>query len=84
MGVAFWTKIRDFAAARVREAYININGSDRMCPRCLTWTSEVNGAADYKVGERLHDWMTCNKCGHISRWRMDGPVPFLDEPAHHG
>jgi RecJ-like exonuclease len=52
---------------------------ERKCEQCNTWTSEVDGCAKMEDApdDPRFQLMTCNKCGHISRWDCRGMLPTL-------
>lgn len=79
--LAFWTRVREYANAKVRDAYMARYFHERCCPNCHRWTSETGGASACRDDGPLHDIMTCSACGHESRWRVEGPVVLLDPSA---
>ncbi|MEE9532714.1 MAG: hypothetical protein V3W52_17180 [Syntrophobacteria bacterium] len=72
----FWERLREYANNKVREHYMNTVRHDRKCVRCNTWTSEVGGAAKLEQDDD-YDYMTCKKCGYVSKWDCRGMLPIL-------
>jgi len=72
----FWLWLRDYANQKVRDIYMDRIHHDRKCERCNTWTSEVNGCAKLEQDDD-YDYMTCNKCSHVSKWDCRGMLPTL-------
>lgn len=75
----FWEWLRSYANKKVRRCHMNLVRHERKCERCNTWTSEVNGCKDLQDApdDSMFELMTCNKCGHVSRWDCRGMLPTL-------
>lgn len=58
---------------------MDIYHHDRKCPKCLTWTSEVEGCKSMETStdNPYIDLMECNKCGFVSKWDCSSMLPFL-------
>jgi len=67
MGEKFWLRIREFANNKVKKIYIKKFHFNIKCPKCETWTSEVNGVKDLEY-EGDYNLVTCNKCNQVTRW----------------
>lgn len=72
----FWIWLREYANKKVKQHYMNRVYHDRKCERCGTWTSEVDGCARLEQDDD-YDYMTCKKCGHVSKWDCRGMIPVL-------
>ena len=77
--MTFWERVRAYANKRVREQHMQKCRHERKCPRCNTWTSEVDGCKSLETFGQS-ELMTCKKCGYTSKWFMNhGPLPVLDQ-----
>lgn len=77
----FWEWLRSVANNRVRERYMDRHGHDRRCPRCDTWTSEVNGALEVRDEGNGFEVMLCKRCRTWSRWDYrPGLIVVLADP----
>ncbi len=78
MSEQFWKWLRNYATKKVRDCYMEEVHHDRRCEQCGTWTSEVDGCAKLKESDcGCFEFMTCKKCGHVSKWDCRGMLPVL-------
>lgn len=76
-----WERLRSFASAKVREAYMDQHHHERRCPCCDTWTSEVGGAAAVRDEKDGFEVMQCKRCSTWSRWDYrPGLIVVLADP----
>ena len=75
----FWKWVRSYSNKKVRDDHMSKFHHERKCIKCNTWTSEVDGCAKLEDDptDAMFELMTCNKCGHISRWDCTGMFPTL-------
>jgi hypothetical protein len=75
----FWTKVRDYAAAKVGNAYMDKFHHARQCPNCNVWTHQTMGAKAV-VDLEYDQLMQCEQCDVWSRWDMTSMIPVLAHP----
>lgn len=61
LGLKIWQRIRAYADAKARDAYMAENGSDTACPCCKRWGYQ--GGRIWKRVDENTNKMTCLECG---------------------
>lgn len=81
MSLKFWFWLKQYCENKIRSLYMDEYYHDRLCQRCLSWSSLVGGVKDYAVDEQddFIEYTTCLKCGHTTKWDTRNILPLYYE-----
>jgi hypothetical protein len=74
----FWKWLRRLSNKKVKKHYLKRVHHDRLCIRCKTWTSEIDGCSKLETSDDGNfEFLTCKKCNYVSKWNITGIIPVV-------
>ncbi|TRO21973.1 hypothetical protein EQ826_00160 [Ectopseudomonas mendocina] len=78
--MSIWMRIRDWAASKHREQYLQRYHVNLKCPHCNVWSSDCeNESSHVSCGHPIATQYNCGQCGKPSYWVCEAGFWFSAE-----
>jgi len=65
--MSIWKRLRDWAAKKHRDQYLDRHGVNLKCPHCNTWSSDCESASSHvSFGHSIATQYNCGQCSNPS------------------